>query len=97
MHVFVVDNERNLSVSFSENISRADLLGQFDCQLGHILSTREFLLEKDLVECRTGGSIRILAEELAEGARADDTLVLHMHGQASTILLYDNNTREETQ
>ncbi len=83
--VLDVDDERNLPTTYIKDAAETDLLGRAECLLSEIVGARNSTLDKEMAgnkEGRKYGRIRIEAEQLAEGARAGDTLVLHMQGQA---------------
>jgi hypothetical protein len=87
LKIFVldVDEEKNLPTTYIKDASETDLLGRIDCLLSEIVGARKSVFDKNLtgnVEGRKYGRIRIEAEQLAEGARVGDVLVLHMIGQA---------------
>ncbi len=87
LKIFVldVDEEKNLPTTYIKDASETDLLGRIDCLLSEIVGARKSVFDKNLtgnVEGRKYGRIRIEAEQLAEGARVGDMLVLHMIGQA---------------
>ncbi len=82
--VLDVDAEENLPTQYIQNADETDLLGRLECLLSEIVGARNSTYEKELIGNRAGrkyGRIRVQSEELAEGARAGDTLVLHMQGK----------------
>ena len=82
--VLDIDDPRNLPTSYVPNAAETDLLGRVECLLSEIVGARNSTYDKDLTGSKAGrkyGRIRVQSEELAEGARAGDTLVLRMQGK----------------
>ncbi len=82
--VLDIDDPRNLPTSYIPNAAETDLLGRVECLLSEIVGARNSTYDKELTGSRPGrkyGRIRVQSEELAESARAGDTLVLHMQGK----------------
>jgi hypothetical protein len=80
-----VDDPRNLPTDYIKDAEETDLLGRTEVLLSEIIGARNSTFDRDLTgnkEGRKYGKIRIVSEQLAEGARAGDTLVLHMQGQS---------------
>ena len=83
--VLDVDDPTNLPTCYIPNADETDLLGRVECLLSEIVGSRNSTFERDLAGNKTGhkyGKIKIICEELAEDARAGDTLVMKMYGQA---------------
>ena len=79
-----VDDPRNLPTTYVQNAAETDLLGRVECLLSEIVGARNSTFDKDLAGNKAGrkyGRIRVQSEELAESARAGDTLVLRMQGK----------------
>jgi hypothetical protein len=86
LKIFVLDadDEANIPMTYIPDAPETDLLGRIDCLLSEIVGARKSVFDKNLtgnVEGRKYGRIRIEAEQLAEGARVGDVLVLYMIGQ----------------
>ena len=82
--VLDIDDPRNLPTSYVPNAAETDLLGRVECLLSEIVGARNSTFDKELTGNRPGrkyGRIRVQSEELAEGSRAGDTLVLRMQGK----------------
>ena len=81
--VLDVDGEGNLPTQYIPNAEETDLLGRVECLLSEIVGARNSTYDKELTGNRAGrkyGRIKVQSEEIAEGARAGDTLVLRMQG-----------------
>ncbi len=82
--VLDVDSEDNLPTQYIQNAAETDLLGRVECLLSEIVGARNSTFDKELtgnVAGRKYGRIKVQSEQLAEGARAGDTLVLRMQGK----------------
>ena len=82
--VLDVDAEGNLPTQYVPNAEETDLLGRVECLLSEIVGARNSTFDRDLTGNKPGrkyGRIRVQSEELAESARAGDTLVLRMQGK----------------
>ena len=80
-----MDDPRNLPTDYVKNADETDLLGRIECMLSEIVGARNSTFDKDLLGSKEGrkyGRIRIESEQLAEGARPGDTLVLRLQGQS---------------
>ena len=79
-----VDEGKNLPTQYVPNADETDLIGRVECLLSEIVGARNSTYEKELSGNkgdRKYGRIKIQSEELAESARAGDTLVLRMQGK----------------
>ena len=82
MKIAILNKEQNIPEGDIKD-DDGNLLGRMECQLGHIVGARKSTFSKDLLRANgsKAGTVTIVSEELAEGARVNDTLALTMEGQ----------------
>ena len=84
LRIIVINNEKNVPSTFTEEVPDTDVLGWVDCQLGQIIGARKSTLKKDLSgpsADKQYGQIEIVSEDLADGVRPDDALVRRARAQ----------------